>query len=163
MEIVCAGFPKTGTKSCSAALRELGYKVADYPETANDLSYAWKQFLFDNGTIETVIAEYQKYGYQANQDMPGNSYFEPLFRASPNAKVIMTVRDNETAWFESLSRFFKQEYGNFGNPAFYLFLKFNDLRMSGPRMLNMMDIGKIVYMRWVEPSLKIGKGNAKNL
>ena len=33
MEIICAGYPKTGTKSCTAALRTLGYNVADYPET----------------------------------------------------------------------------------------------------------------------------------
>ena len=33
MKIICAGYPKTGSKSCSAALRKLGYNVADYIET----------------------------------------------------------------------------------------------------------------------------------
>ena len=37
MEIICAGYPKTGSKSCSAALRILGYNVADYIETAEYL------------------------------------------------------------------------------------------------------------------------------
>ena len=32
MKIICAGFPKTGTKSMAAALRELGYSVNDFPE-----------------------------------------------------------------------------------------------------------------------------------
>ena len=32
MKFVCAGFPKTGSKSASAALRMLGYNVADYIE-----------------------------------------------------------------------------------------------------------------------------------
>jgi broad-specificity NMP kinase len=39
MEIICAGYPKTGTKSCSAALRKLGYNVADYTETAYFLRF----------------------------------------------------------------------------------------------------------------------------
>ena len=29
MEIICAGYPKTGSKSCTAALEELGIKVCD--------------------------------------------------------------------------------------------------------------------------------------
>ena len=32
MKIICAGFPKTGTKSMAAALRELGYSVHDFEE-----------------------------------------------------------------------------------------------------------------------------------
>jgi len=32
MEIICAGYPKTGTKSCSSALRALGYNLADWME-----------------------------------------------------------------------------------------------------------------------------------
>ena len=50
MEIICAGYPKTGSKSCSAALRTLGYKVADYAETGAYLSYTWTDFI--NGKIE---------------------------------------------------------------------------------------------------------------
>ena len=33
MKLICAGFPKTGSKSCSSALRKLGYTVADLVET----------------------------------------------------------------------------------------------------------------------------------
>ena len=32
MKIICAGFPKTGTKSMATALRQLGYTVNDFPE-----------------------------------------------------------------------------------------------------------------------------------
>ena len=41
MKIICAGFPKTGSKSCSAALRILGFKVADWIETAEYLGDTW--------------------------------------------------------------------------------------------------------------------------
>ena len=33
MKVICAGYPKTGSKSCSTALRKLGYNVADILET----------------------------------------------------------------------------------------------------------------------------------
>ena len=32
MKVLCAGFPKTGTKSMALALRELGYSVHDFEE-----------------------------------------------------------------------------------------------------------------------------------
>ena len=44
MKIICAGYPKTGSKSCSTALRKLGYNVADYMETAEFLSGVWLDF-----------------------------------------------------------------------------------------------------------------------
>ena len=32
MKIICAGFPKTGTKSMASALSSLGYSVHDFEE-----------------------------------------------------------------------------------------------------------------------------------
>ena len=32
MKVICAGFPKTGTKSLALALRHLGHSVHDFPE-----------------------------------------------------------------------------------------------------------------------------------
>ena len=55
MEIICTGYLKTGTKSCSSSLRVLGYKVADYVETGEFLSLIWKDFLDEKTDIESVI------------------------------------------------------------------------------------------------------------
>ena len=55
MEIVCAGYPKTGSKSCSEALRILGYKVADYAETGEFLTEDWLSFINGTGSIEQVV------------------------------------------------------------------------------------------------------------
>ena len=60
MEIICAGFPKTGTKTSSAALRQLGVRVADYPETALFLSEIWRKYCEDRATIEDVIGIFVK-------------------------------------------------------------------------------------------------------
>ena len=64
MDIICAGFPKTGSKSCSAALRTLGYNVADYPETLEFLGETWWKFM--NGDIDanSVIDKYKVQVYQ---------------------------------------------------------------------------------------------------
>ena len=89
--------------------RELGYKVADYPETLFYLTQIWTDFIDGKVAIEQVIEEYTSRGYTVNQDHPGNIYWEELFRASPNAKVILTVRDNVDVWNRSLVRFMDQE------------------------------------------------------
>ena len=57
MEIVCAGYPKTASKSCSSALRTLGFRVADYFETAEDLSREWWDFINNKTTFKPVIGE----------------------------------------------------------------------------------------------------------
>ena len=55
MEVICAGFPKTGSKSCTRALRELGYNVADIRELYMDLYGIWKQYFEGEVTITDVI------------------------------------------------------------------------------------------------------------
>ena len=61
MEIICAGYPKTASKSCSSALRTLGYRVADYFETAEDLSREWWDFIDNKTTFKPVQGEYLCY------------------------------------------------------------------------------------------------------
>ena len=57
MEIICAGYWKTGTKSCSASLRELGYNVADALDTGKHLSHIWKAFIEEKCDIFEVIVK----------------------------------------------------------------------------------------------------------
>jgi len=133
MEIVCAGYWKTGSKSCSSALRELGYKVADAVETADCFSYIWRDYLDGEITIEDVVKAYVAHGFDANQDLPGNFLAYELFKASPSAKVILTVRDDEKAWEKSWRTYMLQEISRFGNPLCYIFNKFQDWGYMGPK------------------------------
>jgi hypothetical protein len=57
MEIICAGYWKTGSKSCSAALRELGYNVADAVDTGKYLSEIWRKFIEEKCDISEVIVK----------------------------------------------------------------------------------------------------------
>ncbi|CAG5079285.1 Oidioi.mRNA.OKI2018_I69.PAR.g9216.t1.cds [Oikopleura dioica] len=155
MEIICAGFSKTSSKSCSSCLRTLGYKVADYFETCQFLSDIWLDYLEGRCSIHKVIDEYKKYGFQANQDFPGNMYWEELYHASPNAKVIITIRDNAEVWHQSQFNFMRQEFQRLGNPGFWLYQRFTNFGWTSPRMNNIRKIFQIVsnekFFRTNEP------------
>ena len=67
-KLVNAGFPKTASKSCSEALRILGYNVADIAECYENFIDIWIQYIEGNATIEDVIAEYDKKQFNMNND-----------------------------------------------------------------------------------------------
>jgi hypothetical protein len=116
-------------------------------------------------SIRKVIAEYHKNGFQgiflkseilkimkltfrrfflANQDIPGNIYWKELFHASPNAKVILTVRDSTQVWSRSLTRFMEQETSRHGNPGFWLFNRFMSLDWTSPNIKNMLKMSEFI-------------------
>ncbi|CAG5104155.1 Oidioi.mRNA.OKI2018_I69.chr1.g1119.t1.cds [Oikopleura dioica] len=134
MEIICAGFPKTCSKSCSNALRILGYKVADLSENIHFLSEVWYDYLKGHCSIHRVIEEYKKHGFEANQDVPGNVYWEELYHASPNAKVILTVRDSTEVWKNSFIPFLENVNKQFGNPGFWLYHRTIAMGWTSPNM-----------------------------
>ena len=82
-------------------------------------------------------------GIIANQDIPGNMYWEELFHASPNAKVILTVRDNTEVWNRSMIGFMKKESSKLGNPGSGLFNRFMGLGWTSPKMLKMQELIRV--------------------
>ena len=64
-------------------------------------------------SIDDVIAEYEKHGFDTNQDIPGNLLWQDLYEAlvkrDGNTKVILTIRDNDEVWWRSWCNFMKQE------------------------------------------------------
>lgn len=100
MDILGAGFGRTGTMSLQAALNELGFgpayhfldvilhpsHIATWQAAAEGRPVDWAgSFLKD---------------YRAALDYPAVSFFDDLRRAFPDAKVILTDRDPDR-WFES--------------------------------------------------------------
>jgi len=151
MKIICAGFPKTGSKSASTSLRKLGFKVADYIETVEYISAVWLRFLRGEATIEDVLAEYDKNGFDANQDVPGNLKWEELYRASPKGtKVILTVRDSDDVWWGSWCRFMEQEIrrGSIGDFNFQAVMQYlMGFGYLGPKFTNMIDALNIAFLQ----------------
>lgn len=99
LEVIGAGFGRTGTLSLKAALEELGFgpcyhmrELYEHPEHVGQ----WRAAL-RGGPVdwEQVLGD-----YRATVDWPGCSFYEELLERDPDAKVILTVRDPQK-WYES--------------------------------------------------------------
>lgn len=98
-KIFCIGFNKTGTTSIESVLKDFNYKMGDQ-QKGELLLHDWY-----NRNFKPII----KYSESADafQDIPfslPNTYMflEQYFK---NAKFILTVRDNEDQWYQSITKF----------------------------------------------------------
>ena len=98
MKVICAGIPKTGTKSISKALRFLGFTVFDFEEQNLDFFDHWVD-VFQNGTKPDIKRVYQH--AEAIVDVPGTFIYEEILEVFPDCKVILSERE-EDSWVNSL-------------------------------------------------------------
>lgn len=104
-KVFIIGFHKTGTSSLSVALEHLGYKVIHGDSTSAS----------HGGTEGIVLLDkYIKHGnyklptldlYDAFADNPYFSIWEELLKQYPDAKYILSVR-NEDKWIDSCVRYY---------------------------------------------------------
>jgi hypothetical protein len=100
LEIIGAGFGRTGTNSLKIALEQLGFgpchhmfEVRDNPE----LLPGWEAAARGEAVDWDEIFR----GYRSQVDFPGARYWRELVQHFPDARVILTVRDPD-AWFDSV-------------------------------------------------------------
>ncbi|MBO0853716.1 MAG: hypothetical protein J2P18_08110 [Nocardia sp.] len=101
MKVLGVGFGRTGTSSISGALRQLGFGpclhmfdiIGDERQSRRWLA------AFENGVDDwdSLLA-----GYNSTMDWPGSFFWRDLITTYPEAKVILTRRD-EDAWLTSFS------------------------------------------------------------
>ena len=98
IQVIGAGFGRTGTLSLKAALEQLGLapcyhmvEVFAHPESAG----LWIEAAKGRPDWEAIFA-----GYQSVVDYPGAQFWRELTAYYPHAKVLHTVRDPDQ-WFES--------------------------------------------------------------
>lgn len=99
LQVIGAGFGRTGTLSLKAALTTLGIapchhmvEVASRPEQAP----RWAAAARDGAPDWRALLE----GFRAAVDWPATAFWRELSVAFPGARVILTVRD-AAAWYES--------------------------------------------------------------
>jgi hypothetical protein len=99
LEVIGAGFGRTGTMSLKVALEELGYgpcyhmvELFEHPEHVEGWEAAVRG--------EPVDWEELFSGYRASVDWPGAAFYRELMKAYPEAKVLLSVRDPQR-WYES--------------------------------------------------------------
>ena len=117
LEVIGAGFGRTGTNSLKLALERLGFgpchhmfEVRDNPEQLP----AWEAAARGEAVDWDAVFD----GYRSQVDWPGAAYWRQLSEHYPKAKVILSVRDpNE--WFDSVQStigpFMTTKRGEHGN------------------------------------------------
>ena len=108
LQVLGAGFPRTGTKSIEQALILLGHRVYDI-RSVNENGHGdrWIQAAHDysayNDTtvLEGLVAEMEQRGYTATLDFPLFLFALPMAELRPEAKVLLSVRDSPDAWYRS--------------------------------------------------------------
>ncbi|MFP6707410.1 MAG: sulfotransferase [Alphaproteobacteria bacterium] len=102
LKVIGAGFGRTGTLSMKGALEHLGLgpcyhmlEVMNRPENAD----AWYNVAQSGKANWDQILS----GYHSTVDWPACHYWQSLAAHFPDAKVILTVRDEE-AWWQSMSK-----------------------------------------------------------
>ena len=112
MKVICAGFPKTGTTSLADALITLGYVVHDYREHITIDLDKWVAIL-ERSSDEQLDFPTMYRGVDAVIDHPPCLFVKELMAAFPDAKVILSVRDNENQWQMSYERHFRPPRNTF--------------------------------------------------
>ncbi|XP_078361899.1 uncharacterized protein LOC144646232 [Oculina patagonica] len=98
MKVICAGLSKTGTKSIAKALQILGFSVFDFKEHITIHHDEWAS-IYRRGKQPDFLSMYQD--VDAVTDLPAAVWYEEIYQAFPDAKVILSVRDSEEVWVQS--------------------------------------------------------------
>lgn len=99
LQVIGAGFGRTGTMSMKVALEQLGlgpcYHMVECLPRGPEHWQQWIDAANGKPDWETLFA-----GFGATVDFPASSSYQALANYYPNAKVVLTVRDPEQ-WYES--------------------------------------------------------------
>ena len=101
LEIIGAGFGRTGTMSLKFALEHLGFVKCHHMTSLagnRKLVYAWHDVALKGSRDWDALFE----GFRATVDWPSTAYYRELMEHYPDAKVILTARDAES-WYRSAS------------------------------------------------------------
>jgi hypothetical protein len=107
LHVIGAGFGRTGTTSLKAALEQLGFSKCHHMQevaTSRKQVDFWHALAVSraDGSLTAASADWDSIfeGYQASCDWPSCTYWEELHRHFPDAKIILSVRD-ENRWYDS--------------------------------------------------------------
>ena len=106
IQVIGAGFGRTGTMSLKMGLEKLGFSKCHHMEEVvkNPESAPFWQDAFERKTAnEPTDWSVPFGGYKAAIDWPSCTFYKELMDAYPDAKVILTTRDPES-WYASATK-----------------------------------------------------------
>ncbi len=99
LQIIGAGYGRTGTKSLQLALEKLDFGPCYHMEVLlrnpSDVTH-WQNAYLEKNTDWNALFK----NYSSAVDFPSSMYYKELAHCYPKAKVILTTRDAEK-WYES--------------------------------------------------------------
>ncbi|ASP20016.1 hypothetical protein ANTHELSMS3_01310 [Antarctobacter heliothermus] len=101
LEIIGAGFGRTGTYSLKAALEHLGFGPCHHmSEVVSDSGQieAWSKVAEGRPDFDAIFS-----GFRSAVDFPVSAYWQDVLAATPDAKVILSHREAED-WYGSFSQ-----------------------------------------------------------
>jgi hypothetical protein len=101
LEIIGAGFGRTGTYSLKAALERLGFGPCHHmSEVINspDQIRLWSDVASGRSDFASIFAD-----FRSAVDFPVSAYWQEVLAVTPDAKVILSDRDPED-WYGSFSQ-----------------------------------------------------------
>lgn len=103
LDIIGAGFGRTGTESMKRALEILGFGPCYhmYEVMPNPERYQTWLDIYDGKITPDWDRVFD--GYRSTVDWPAVRYWRELADAYPDAKILLTTRDPDS-WFDSMSR-----------------------------------------------------------
>lgn len=108
MEVLCFGFPRTGTQSMQEALNILGYPTYHYSSIFKNVQDGdmWKEAMDAKfkgvGTFGKQQFDQLLGHVSATTDVPSVLFWQELMEYYPDAKIVLVERDIEK-WFTSIS------------------------------------------------------------
>ena len=107
-KVFIIGFNKTGTTSTEAALKELGYISGDQWM----FTLLFDQYLKGQISMDKIIDHCETAEFF--QDVPFSfpNVWKSVYEKYPDALYILTVRNDENQWFNSLHKFQKKVFGD---------------------------------------------------
>ena len=111
LEVIGAGFGRTGTMSLKAALESMGYPCYHMVECFPRGPEHWKLWEQVGSAAPDWDALFE--GFTATVDFPACTSYAPLADYYPDAKVVLTVRDPETCFTSVQQTIFEKEWMEF--------------------------------------------------
>merc|ERR1712232_51108 len=99
IDIICVGLGRTGTLSLTDALNILGYNTYHYIDFNHHTQ--WAEVVKGERTIDSMLDIIVNDGYNVMLENPASDIYQDILLKYPNAKVILTIRDNEEAFVNS--------------------------------------------------------------
>ena len=154
LQVIGAGFGRTGTMTLKHALEKLGFgpcyhmiELTNHPEKAKD----WIRAANGRNINWNTILE----DYKAITDFPGCLFYKELLQQYPEARVILTVRDAES-WYTSARRTIFRSYPTLRQGAYiaanYLFSQ---------RVRNLMQVGWLIQKTIFRQTFKMQQFNRR--